>query len=427
MLKRIILFCLIVLFSCSSLATATTLRVGLVTGQETIALQAQHPFLVTNLVDGSSKELPQGKYFVQIDKGELFLDEQNSFKGAIRIDGIKGKALPLVNGREYPGSYQLLMEQNTLTLVNQVELENYLSQILPGKTMVVWPDEVIKAQAVAARSYALYFKAKSNGSYDLSANDEELPYIGVTKYTEKKAVTKLIMETAGQYVADNSNQPIYAVTTSCTGGKTDSAQQVLGRDISYLVSVEDFDSDSPEYHWDLKLAPILIQNMLEQRGNNIGKLNCVRLSMLDDPGIDRTSSGRVRYVIFAGDKGSVRIDGDELVKVLKLNSKLFDIVTGTPPPESLKVPVVNGIGWEIGAKEIPIKVNEGDMHVWKDLGRSIHMLNGGKDEKIIFKGRGKGAGLGLSAWGARGMVLAKETTTYEEILKHYYPGTHLVK
>lgn len=419
--------CLLIALCYCSLAQATTLRVALVTEQDTIALQADETFLITDTSDGTSKELPKGRYFLQVENNRIYVDEQNSFSAQLRIDGVKGNALPLVNGRQYPGSYQLLAAANKLTLVNNVELEGYLSQLLPAKTMVVWPDEVIKAQAVAARSYALYNRANSTGSYDILANDEELPYVGVSKYTEKKAVTKLIKATAGQYMADAYGKPIMALTTSCTGGRTDNAEQVLGKAYSYLVSVEDFDSDSPDYKWELRFTPSMLQQLLEQQGHKIGKLNCVRLSQLDEPGPDRTSSGRVRYVIFSGDTGHAKMACDDLVKLLKLNSNLFEIETGTPVPEVLKVPIENSFGMEVGTKDIPIKVNEGDSHVWSNLRRSVHMLSGGKDEKIIFKGRGKGKGLGLSAWGARGKVMAEEKTTYEELLRYYYPGTYLVK
>ena len=63
------------------------------------------------------------------------------------------------------------------------------------------------------------------------------------------------------------------------------------------------------------------------------------------------------------------------------------------------------------------------------VGRDIpdFLLSGGKEEKIIFHGKGRGTGLGLSAWGARGMVVNNEKITASQILQHYYPGTHLVK
>ena len=80
----------------------------------------------------------------------------------------------------------------------------------------------------------------------------------------------------------------------------------------------------------------------------------------------------------------------------------------------------------MGSKDIDIKVKEDERPVWNRLLRSYHMLSGGKEEKIIFHGRGRGTGLGLSAWGARGMVVANEKTTYRQILEHYYPETRLV-
>lgn len=57
----------------------------------------------------------------------------------------------------------------------------------------------------------------------------------------------------------------------------------------------------------------------------------------------------------------------------------------------------------------------------------LPLLGGGKEEKIIFRGKGKGSGLGLSAWGARGMANADAKATYKTILAHYYPGTQLVR
>ena len=86
-----------------------------------------------------------------------------------------------------------------------------------------------------------------------------------------------------------------------------------------------------------------------------------------------------------------------------------------------------GIIGEIGSKDIDIKVKEDGKPVWKNLVRSYHMLGGGKDEKIIFHGKGKGDGLGLSAWGARGMANSNAKLTYKDILRHYYPQTSLVQ
>lgn len=293
--------------------------------------------------------------------------------------------------------------------------------------MAVWPDEVIKAQAVAARSYAMYKMQQSKNAYALLATDKELPYEGTGKRIEKDAVTKLIQATKGQYLADAYGSAIEAVTTSSTGGRTESALNLWGTPVSYLQSVEDYDSDSPEYTWERRVTPALLESLAAQRGYTTGKLTSIRLSPLDDAGVDRTPTGRVKYIILSGEAGAVKISGSELQDLLGLNSTLFDIETGTPVPETLKVPIEDHYGMEIGSKDIGIKVNESKKPVWKNLVRSYHLLGGGKEEKIIFRGKGKGSGLGLSAWGARGMANADAKATYKTILAHYYPGIQLVR
>ena len=91
------------------------------------------------------------------------------------------------------------------------------------------------------------------------------------------------------------------------------------------------------------------------------------------------------------------------------------------------MPIENAYGFEIGSKDINIKVNGNDQPVWKNMMRSYHLLSGGKEEKITFSGHGKGHGVGLSAWGARGLANSDESLTYADILSHYYPGARLIK
>ena len=166
---------------------------------------------------------------------------------------------------------------------------------------------------------------------------------------------------------------------------------------------------------------------MAQRGYAVGKLASIRLSPFDEKGVDRTDTGRVKYLILSGASGTAKVSGSELAEMLGLSSTLFDLETGTPAPETLNVPIENYYGMEIGSKDIDIKVKEDGKPVWKNLVRSYHMLGGGKDEKSIFHGKGKGDGLGLSAWGARGMANSNAKLTYKDILQHYYPQTSLVQ
>ena len=429
MLKKLLILS-VLLFTfifASAAAAAEQIRVGIVVGQATAELSCEDEFTVRDSA-GKTTTMPKGKYFIHVQHGKLFFDDNNVFGEEVVVAAASGKQSPQINKRSYKGDFQLRAEQgDKLLVVNRLPLEDYLASVLPAKTMVVWPDEVIKAQAVAARSYAMHKMQQSKNAYALLATDKELPYEGTGKRIEKSAVTKLIQATKGQYLADAYGRAIEAVTTSSTGGRTESALNLWGTPVSYLQSVEDYDSDSPEYTWERRVTPALLEGLLAQRGYAAGKLTSIRLSPLDDAGVDRTPTGRVKYIILSGEAATVKISGDELVELLGLNSALFELETGTPVPETLKVPIEDYYGMEIGSKDIDIKVNESKKPVWKNLVRSYHLLGGGKEEKIIFHGKGKGSGLGLSAWGARGLANADAKATYKTILAHYYPGAKLVR
>lgn len=424
LILSVLLFTFIFAFAA---AAAEQIRIGIVVGQATAELSCEDEFTVRDSY-GKTTTMPKGKYFIHVQQGKLFFDDNNVFGNEAFVAAAAGKSSPQINKRSYKGDFQLQAEQgDKLLVVNRLTLEDYLASVLPAKTMSVWPDEVIKAQAVAARSYAMYKMQQSKNAYALLATDKELSYEGTGKRIEKDSVTKLIQATKGQYLADAYGSAIEAVTTSSTGGRTESALNLWGTPVSYLQSVEDYDSDSPEYTWERRVTPALLEGLLAQRGYAAGKLTSIRLSPLDDAGVDRTPTGRVKYIILSGEAATVKISGDELVELLGLNSALFELETGTPVPETLKVPIEDYYGMEIGSKDIDIKVNESKKPVWKNLVRSYHLLGGGKEEKIIFHGKGKGSGLGLSAWGARGMANADAKTTYKTILAHYYPGAKLVR
>lgn len=406
---------------------AADVRVALVQGQNTLALKAEKPFEVLDLTTNEHKPMAKGKYFVKIENGNLVL-ENVVFKGAIELLPVDKHPLPSINDKKYDGRLRIAVQDKALLATNTVELEQFLARVLPSKTMPIWPDDAIKAQAVAARTYALYkLQSQKGAAYDLSALDQELSYSGIVANGEKPAITKLIAVTKGQYLVDSSGLPILALTTSSTGGKTEAGNEVLKQNYSYLQSVEDYDNDSPEFTWENRFTPIYVQNMLEQHGYVVGKLTNVRLTNIKEPGKDRSATGRVRYMFFGGTKGAVNLSGSKIMELLGLPSSNFDVETGEPIPDKLKVTIENSYGMEIAKKEIAIKSKYRDDKSWFKFSKSYHAIGESKEERIIFVGKGKGHGVGLSAWGARGMASGEEPKSYEEILAHYYPGTRLQK
>lgn len=420
MKKLIFILSLIWVQMVTGICTAQDIRVGLVVGQTTAELLAEDPFFVHS---GDAKvEMAPGKYFVHEQEGRLVFDDQHSFDAAVTVSVAEHASLPLVNKRGGYGVYRIYAQSRQLLVVDELDVEQYLTCVLPAKTMPIWPDEVLKAQTIAARSYAYHaIEQPAHSLYDLRSIDEELRYYDVGKRVEKKDITRIIFETRGTYLVDDEGRAIYAVSTDSSGGQTEALEKY-----PYLVNVKDYDQDSPDSTWEKRLSPFIVQNLLEQRGFTVGKLETVCLSPENAPGPDRSDTGRVVYMVFIGAQGSAKVGAKELKELLDLPSNLFDVKTGVPMPDTLKVNIENGYGMVVGSKDIAINLKDREGAVWKNLVRSYHIVGNSKEEKITFFGRGKGLGYGLSAWGARGYYnLAPESTSYGDILRYYYPGTEL--
>lgn len=423
MFRRLIFICLFLMMGFISTAAAQDIRVAVVNGQYSAEISCDDEITVYNNNSGEKTVLPQGKYFLHVDDGVLTVDDR-SLGNSISIAN-KSNGKLLVNKKDYCGSLNAEVIDNRLLIIDTVDLEEYLYNVLPGKVMPIWPDEAIKAQAVAARTYAAYMIGQhKNSAFDISSNDKELFYQGMDKANNK--ISPLIKATEGEILVYN-DRPINAVTTSSSGGITESAEAAWGKALPYLRSVPDFDQDCPDFNWEYKLSPILFQTLLEQNGYAVGKITSIRLSPFGAKSSDRTESGRVKFIIVSGEDGSCQIDGYNLMHILSLNSSFFAVSVSTPVPDNLEVPIENYYGMEIGRKDIDIKIGDKKGPVWKDINAGYHLLSGGKDEKIIFTGHGKGDGLGLSTWGVKGMADASAANTYRRILKHYYPNTNLIK
>ena len=155
-------------------------------------------------------------------------------------------ALLALDGKPYRGKLELVPQGEYLRVVNVVPLESYLQGVVAGEMPFRWPGEALKAQAVAARSYALANLLKGR-PYDLYSDQRSQVYLGVAG--EKASTTQAVTATAGQVV-------LYAgriATTyyfSTSGGKTASAVDVFGASVPYLVSRPDpWDKVSPWHSW----------------------------------------------------------------------------------------------------------------------------------------------------------------------------------
>jgi stage II sporulation protein D len=154
--------------------------------------------------------------------------------------------LTLDRDRAYRGQLEVAVTGQKLSVVNSVGLEQYLAGVVPQEMPSAWPAEALKAQAVAARSYALAHRLGGKG-FDLYADVRSQVYGGVR--AEQPAANAAIEATAGEVLLWDG-KPIDALFHSTSGGKTLAAVEVFGKPVPYLVAVDDpYSALSPVNRW----------------------------------------------------------------------------------------------------------------------------------------------------------------------------------
>ncbi len=139
----------------------------------------------------------------------------------------------------YRGEFIINNMGNGLTLINDVPLEEYLKGVVPAEMPSKWGEEALKAQAIAARSYAVATKnagKHASKGFDLVATTADQAYGGAS--VEKERTSKAVDDTTG-IVLVQSNKVIPTYYHASSGGQT----KVWSSGSSFLQSVPSFDGD----------------------------------------------------------------------------------------------------------------------------------------------------------------------------------------
>ena len=224
-------------------------RVLLAEGRRAVTISSTAPYTAVDAT-GATFKLPKGALTLRFD---LELPSEAGPVNAMQPLVVRpGKqALLTLDGRAYRGKLELVPQGEFLRVVNVVALESYLQGVVAGEVPYSWPAEVLKAQAVAARSYALANLVKGK-PFDLYSDVRSQVYGGVAG--ERPSTSKAVAATAGQVVLYGGKvATTYYFSTS--GGKTASAVDVFGTNVPYLVSRPDpWDKASPYHRW----GPVLL-------------------------------------------------------------------------------------------------------------------------------------------------------------------------
>ena len=206
----------------------------------------------------------------------------------------------VVDGVKYKGSLVIERNSNGLNLINKVDVEEYLKGVLKSEMSPTWPKEVLKAQAVLARTYTL--AGKRHGSYDLCDETHCQVYRGTAG--ESPNITQAVNETKGQ-ILTYGGAPAQTFFFSDSGGMTTSSEAVWGGAIPYLKPKADpVPSGSPNKTWQTQLTMAQIGSKLNAAGAGVGTLKSLRP-------YKRDKSGRIEQIELKGSAGTKIISGDK--------------------------------------------------------------------------------------------------------------------
>ncbi len=261
--------------------------------------------------------------------------------------------------------------------VQPLALDDYLQGVVASEMPALFPEEALKAQAVAARTYAINRASvtpdKSHNGAMLCTNPAHCKAYkplaiaaanwGISREQYSDKIISAVSSTDGEILLYDG-KPISAVFHSASAGKTERAADVWGSDVAYLQSVESFgEQEAPAYYGTVEIPMDEFKAAFEKKWSG-GDFSETPDKWFKNS--TRSGAGGVISVYVGG----VKLSGNQVRSLVGLRSTNFTV-----------------------------KV---------------------KDEKLIFDTLGYGHCVGMSQYGARAM--AKQGKNYREILSWYYKG-----
>lgn len=269
------------------------------------------------------------------------------------------------NGREYQGSLHLIIKNNEPRWILHAPLEAYVARVVEGEMSSHWPTEALNAQAILARSYALFHvRRHRRRSYDLLGDSRSQAF---SSNWPSRSSEQAAINTANMILTQNKKALLTYYHSTC-GGATKAFQQ----ESMVFNSVQcSYCTTSPHYHWKKKISVEVLRTLLSKglsSDQRLKKVTCLK-----------EESGHVKHVIFSPEQGSsLQINGNTFRKHINKTYK----------------------------KE-----------VIKSLNFSLKLDD---EHNLMITGHGWGYhGIGLCQYGSKKMAELK--FSHQDILKHYYP------
>ena len=350
-------------------------RVRLLKNADRVAIDGEDRLTVTSAAGQAIHHGP-GPVTLRAGVGHILVQGRSSGARTLRITAAAPMKLVQKDIRcgggqtaspgHYRGALRVSVRDGKIQVVNEVDIEAYLYGVVPAEAYSTWPPEALKAQAIAARTYALYQSLhRRDRGFDLVDNQGNQVYKGVT--CETAPTTRAVEATRGVLLL-HRQRPILAMYTANTGWHSAHAEHVFDQPLPYLVGVEDpWSPTQPMGRWQLTYGAVEIRHKLARIGTRVDAITDIRPQEV-------TPSGRIRKVAL------VHVHGTRVVRAR------------TTLKRALNLP------------EILLRITR-------------------RDGAFVFDGGGFGHGVGLSQWGAKAMADAGRTAG--EILSFYYHDVRL--
>ncbi|MGB5105515.1 MAG: SpoIID/LytB domain-containing protein [Candidatus Zixiibacteriota bacterium] len=332
---------------------------------------------------------PAGQYLSLFDlKGNLL---ESKLKRVTVVAELKSWLW--LDKRKFRGIFEFYPDgHDTMYVVNVLHVEDYLRGVLAPEIGRRKEEEVeaVKAQAVAARTYALVTRNKYPGKeYDLVNEILDQVYTGVEG--EQRLTDLALKQTRGE-VMKSAGRLIDAYYHSTCGGHTDNIEDVWEKEPrSYLVSVEDdtFCNWSKYYTWDEEFPAVTLLANVRSYLKSTGRTSSRLGKTLNDIAIEsRSPGGRIAALKLVTEAGSTAL-GKDIIR------------------------------WAFARPGLPGILRSSDFAV--ELKRNAN----GSVATALLHGRGYGHGVGMCQCGAIGR--ARAGIDYKSILTHYYKGVEIQK
>ena len=225
-----------------------------------------------------------------------------------------------INGKQYRGCLRFAVNGTVMTAVNVVDLEEYLYGVIPAEMPASYGEEALKAQTLAARTYAMTkLNAHKGSGYELCDTINCQVYKGYSG--ENSKTNAIVDETEGEIICYNGT-PIEAVFSASTGGYTENSENVWNSVVPYLRAVPEV-GEYGNNTWTKTLTLSQLDSLLSAKGENIGSAQDIVITKI-------STGGRVQEMKIVGTSGSVTLTKENIRTYFSgacgsLPSKMFTI------------------------------------------------------------------------------------------------------